>query len=385
MSSIDSCLNVSDLQKKARSKLPKPIFQFLEDGSDDEYSLGNNTTAFDRYQIKPQSLADVSQIDMSTHVLGQRIDWPVFLAPTGQSKMFHPEGELAVARAAHHCGTLYSLSTFSTFDLEAVARETSGPKMFQVYVLSDSGLNDEIIDRCKAAQYQALCLTVDTVVPGNRESVTRSGMTVPPKLTAKSAMQFAMRPGWIWDYLTNPAWQLANLTGSPDMSKDRGSTLAQYLGGLLERKLTWAHAERMINRWGGPFAVKGIMNGEDARRAVDIGATAIMISNHGGRQLDATPAPIELVAEIREAVGDDIDVIVDGGVRRGTHVVKALAMGATACSIGRPYLYGLASGGQAGVERALNLLRSEVERNMILAGCSSLDAIRSSLLRDLEH
>lgn len=378
---LERCLNLSDLHSRARGKLPRPIYHYLENGSDDEYSLTNNTAAFDRYQLQPRSLADVSAIDTRTTVLGQSVEWPVILAPTGQSRMFHPDGELAVARAARKCGTLYSLSTFSTFDLETVAAATDGPKLFQVYVLTDSGLNDEIIDRCKAAGYQALCLTVDTVVGGNREQVVRSGMTVPPQLSAKSALQFAARPGWVWDYLTNPKWSLANLNSSPAMSKDRGSSLAKYLGGLLERKLTWEHAARMIERWSGPFAIKGIMSVEDARRAVDIGATAIMISNHGGRQLDATPAPIELVAEIREAVGDKIDVIVDGGVRRGTHVIKALAMGATACSIGRPYLYGLASGGQAGVERSLQLLRTEIERNMTLAGCASLTEITPDLLR----
>jgi len=378
---LKRCLNIADLNKRARRSLPSPIYGYLERGADDEYSLQNNTAAFDYYQLQPRSLNDVSNINMQTRVLGCDIDWPVILSPTGMTRMFHPGGELAAARAADKFGTLYSASTFSTVDLEAIAAATQAPKMFQVYVLTDHGLNDELIDRSKAAGYNALCLTVDTVVGGNREEVFRSGMTVPPKLTAKTALQFAAKPGWVFDYITNPKWDLANLADAPGMNDNSGESFAIYMGGLLENKLTWAHAERMIQRWNGPFAIKGIMSAEDARRAVDIGATAIMVSNHGGRQLDTTPAPIELVAEVREAVGDDVDIILDGGVRRGTHVLKALALGATACSIGRPYLYGLATAGQQGVERALELLRAEIERDMILAGCNRVSAVNKGLVR----
>jgi len=378
---LKRCLNIADLNRHAHRKLPSPIYGYLERGADDEYSLNNNTDAFNQYQLQPRSLVDVSNIDMRTRVLGCDIDWPVMLAPTGMTRMFHPGGELAAAAAAHKFGTLYSASTFSTVDLETIATATQGPKMFQVYVLTDHGLNDELIDRSKAAGYDALCLTVDTVVGGNREEVLRSGMTVPPKLTAKTALQFALKPSWVYDYVANPKWDLANLTNSPGMNDNSGESFAKYMGGLLESKLTWKHAERMIKRWDGPFAIKGIMSAEDARHAVDIGATAVMISNHGGRQLDATPAPIELVAQVREAVGDKIDVIVDGGVRRGTHVLKALAMGATVCSIGRPYLYGLAAAGQAGAERALELLRAEIERDMILAGCNQITKIDESFVR----
>lgn len=378
---LEACLNISDLRKYAKTKLPRPIYTFLENGSDDEYSVDNNSRAFDQLQLKPRVLRDVSSIDTRTTIMGQKVDWPVILAPTGQSRMFHHEGELAVARAAHDSGMLYSLSTFSTLDLETVAQETPGPKMFQIYVLTDHGLNDAIIERCRAAGYDALCLTVDTMVGGNREQVIRSGMTLPPKLTPMMAMQFAARPVWLWHYLTKAPWSLANLSSSPSMQKDKGSSLAKYLSGLMEHKLTWDHAAHMIKKWNGPFAVKGIHSVEDAKHAVDIGATCIMISNHGGRQLDTTPAPIELVAEIRAAVGDKIDVIVDGGIRRGTHVIKALAMGATACSIGRPYLYGLACGGQAGVARALQLLRAEIVRDMTLVGCGSLRDISPDILR----
>lgn len=378
---LNRALNVEDLHLSAKGKLPAPIYYYLENGADDEYSYSNNSRAFSRLQFSPRCLTDVSTIDMSTRVLGQDIAMPLILAPTGQSRMFHHEGELAVARAARKFDTLYSLSTFSTFDLETVAAETDGPKMFQVYVLTDAALNDEIIDRCKAAGYQALCLTVDTVVAGNREKVIRSGMSVPPKLTLKSMAQFAMRPQWVWNHLNSGPLSLSNLSNSPAMNKDKGESMAKYLGGLFERKLTWDYAERMIARWGGEFVIKGIMCVEDAKRAVEIGATGIMVSNHGGRQLDGSPSPIELVAEIREAVGDKVDVIVDGGIRRGTDVVKALAMGATACSIGRPYLYGLATAGQEGVEKVLTIFKSEIERCMTLCGYNSVSNIGSELIR----
>lgn len=361
-----------------KKRLPGPIYHYLEGGADDEYSLGNNTSAFDNYQLIPNCLADVSEIDTKTRVLGQSIDWPVILAPTGMSRMFHSEGEEAVARAASKFGTFYSLSTFATTNLERIAAGTAGPKMFQVYVVTEQALNDELIDRCKAANYNALCLTVDTVVPGNRERDFRTGMAQLPKLTRSSLFSLMKRPGWCWDQINGEGLDFANITESHGL---KGSGLAKFVGDLLERKLTWQHVERMVERWGGEFAIKGIMSVEDARRAVDIGATSIIISNHGGRQMDGVPAPIEMVAAITDAVGDRASVIVDGGIRRGSHVMKALAMGATACMIGRPYLYGLAAGGQAGVERALQLLRDELVRGMTLSGCKSISDVSANHIR----
>ena len=384
MSSLNRYLNIQDLHKQARRRLPEPIYQYLESGSDDQYSLANNTAAFDSYQLKPRSLVDVSELDLRTKILGHEIDWPVFMAPTGFTGLFHPGAETAAALAAEAMSTYYTMSTFSNTPMETVAAATAAPKMFQVYVLTDKALNREIVDRAKAAKFQSMCLTVDTVVGGNREEVIRAGMTIPPKLTLKSAMQFALKPNWVLDYFTQPKLKLANLTSAPSMSDGGGAAFEKFMGGLLERKLTWDFAADMIAQWGGPFAVKGIMSAEDAKRAVDIGATAIMVSNHGGRQMDATPAPFELVAEIRDAVGSDIEVIVDGGIRRGTHVLKALAMGADACSIGRPYLYGLVTGGQEGAERALQILKSELERAMILCGCPKVSDIGPNLLRKVD-
>ena len=312
---------------------------------------------------------------MTTQVLGQQLRWPLLLAPVGMKKMFHPDGELATVRAAATSGALYTATTFASTSLEKLAGETQGPKMFQGYLLADTELNNEMLDRAKAAGYPAFCLTVDSIVGGNREAVIRSGMSMPPKLSLRSVWQYGSKPAWLANYLKHDKWQLENMGNAKSLA---GAPYA-----LLDRKLSWDKARRMIERWQGPFAIKGIMNADDARRAVDIGASAVIISNHGGRQLDTTPAPIELVSEIRAAVGPDIDVIVDGGIRRGSHLLKALALGATACSVGRPYLYGLAAGGQAGVEQSLALLAAELRCAMAMVACSRIKDLDSSLLHRL--
>ena len=376
-----ACYRVSDFRALARKKLPSPLFHYIDGAADDEVSKDHNTTAFDRYQLVPRILQDVTTIDMSTRVLGCEIDWPVMLAPTGMSRFFHYQGESAVARAAQSSGTLYSLSTVSTTTIEDVAAATRGPKMFQLYALRDDGINNELIDRCKAANYDALCLTVDTVVPGNRERDLHTGMTIPPALTAKSVASFAARPAWCYRYLTSPALQMANVAHHISEGSSEVSSLAHYINQQFDRALNWNYAEKVLARWSGPFAIKGVLSVEDARRAADIGASAVIISNHGGRQLDSVPAPIDVLPEIAAAVGDRVEIILDGGIRRGTHVLKALALGATACMMGRPYLYGLAANGQAGVERVLDLLKAEVERGMMLSGRTSIADIDSGLLR----
>lgn len=378
---LDKLLNIRDYYQQAKRKLPRPIFDYLERGSDDEYSLNNNTRAYDQLQLVTKALVDVSKIDLSTTLLGKKLALPVILSPTGFSQMYHPEGELAVSRAAASSGTMYSLSTFSNYSIEDVAEVCTGPKMFQIYVLTDKGLNRELIERCKTANYDALCLTVDTIVGGNREAIVRSGMSMPPKPTLKSVMQIAAKPGWIINYAKCGGFGFGNIESSPAAANRGNKSLQEYLGGLLEPKLTWQHAEDMIGQWGKPFTIKGIMSVADAKRAVDIGASAIMVSNHGGRQLDCTPSSAELIAEIRDAVGDKLEIIADGGIRRGTDVIKALAMGANACSIGRPYLYGLTVAGQTGVEHTLQILREEIERDMTLLGTPTISDIDASCIR----
>lgn len=377
---LEHCYSIHDLRECARRRLPSPIFAYMDGGADDEETLRRSTEAFSDYELIPRTLVDVENIDMRTEVLGVEIEWPVFAAPTGMSRIFHHDGELAVARATHKAGTLYSLSTVASTSIEDVAAETPGPKMFQIYVQRDRGPVSELISRCKEAGYRALCLTVDLPVHGNRERDLHTGMTVPPRLTLMSKLDVLMHPEWCWNYLTHPAFTMANFERI-DMQGEGVDSLMKYVAKMFDRSVTWKDAEWMIQEWGGPFVIKGILSVDDARRAADIGASAIMVSNHGGRQLDGVPAPFDQIAEIADAVGDRIEIICDGGVRRGKHVLKALAMGATACSVGRAYLYGLGAGGEAGVARAFTLLRAEVERGMALLGCRNVGEITRQHIR----
>ncbi len=367
---LDRCNNIADLRRMAKQRLPAPMFHYIDGGSDDEWSLRRNTTAFDDYELLPNYLRDISAIDTSTTLLGQKISWPVFLAPTGMSRLFHHEAEPAVARAAQKSGTFYTLSTMGTTRIEEIAAQGAGPWMFQIYILKDRALTTEFVERCKAAKYQALCLTVDTALAGNRERDRVTGMVLPPRFSLKSFASFAAHPRWAFHLLKNPDFQIANVVHR--VGKLGTVSLIDYVNGQFDRTVTWDDVAWLVKQWGGPFVLKGIQTPADAKRAVDVGASAIMISNHGGRQLDAAPAPIDCLAAIRDAVGDRLELIVDGGVRRGTHILKALALGANAVSIGRPYLYGLAAGGQVGVERALGMLKSELERSLALLGCRTI-------------
>ena len=364
---LQRCYNLEDLRKLARRRLPAPMYHYMRGGADDERSLQRNTAAFDNYELLPRYLVDVEKIDAGVTVLGQELEWPLFLSPTGMSRIFHHEGEAGAVRAAHRSGTLYTLSTLGSTSIEDVAAASDGPRMFQIYVLRDPGLNREFIERCREARYSALCLTVDVPVGGNRERDYYTGMTVPPKLTFMSKLDVARHVRWAYRYVTSGAAEMANFAHRIRDSED--TNLMGYVGRQFDKTVNWDDAARMIEQWGGPFAIKGVMCVEDARRSVQAGASAVMLSNHGGRQLDGVPAPVDLVRDVRDAIGDAAEVIVDGGIRRGTHVLKALALGATACSTGRGYLYGLGAGGEAGVDRALTILRDEVERGLALLGC----------------
>jgi len=378
---LDRCFNIADLRELARRRLPAPMFHYIDGGADDERSLARNTSAFDDYEFLPRVLRDISQIDLSTSILGGKIDLPFFLAPTGMSRLFHRDKELAVARAAGAYKTLYSLSTMGTTSIEDIAALGAGPFMFQVYIFRDRGLTRELVQRCQAAKVQALCLTVDTPLAGNRERDRVHGMSMPPRLTLGSAWSFATHPAWAAGMLLNPDFQLANVAHRVDAIGSGTIGLIDYVNKQFDRSISWRDAAWLAEQWGGPFVIKGLLRAEDARQAASIGATAVMLSNHGGRQLDSAAAPVSCVASVRDAVGDALEIIVDGGIRRGTHVLKALALGADACSIGRSYLYGLAAGGQRGVERALHLLREELLRDMALLGCQRLDQVSPDLLR----
>ncbi len=377
---ISNCNNIMDFRRIARRKLPAPVFHYMDGGADDEWTLGRNTEAFNDYELLPTQLADVSNINLKSTLFGEPIEWPVMIAPTGASKLFHRAGEPAVARAAEKFGMVYSLSTLGTATIEDVATASDGPKLFQLYVFKDRGLTNDFLARCKQQNYTALCLTVDTPLAGNRERDIVYGMSAPPKFKWRSAFSYARHPGWLYRALIRKDLDLVNITSSQAAAKiDSG--VVEYINSQFDRSLTWKDVEWLATQWDGPLVIKGVQTVEDCRRAANSGATAVMLSNHGGRQLESAPAPVDCIASVADALHDRLEIICDGGIRRGTHVVKALALGANACSIGRGYLYPLAAGGQAGVERGLQLLRTEVERTMALLGCDAVNKLDRTYVR----
>ena len=375
---LNDCYNFNDFRKLAKKKLPAPIFHYIDGGADDEVTLNRNTNAFNDCDLVPNILASVGEPDLSTTIFGKKIDMPLFLSPCAMQSLYTPEGDKASARAAEKLGTMYSMSTMASFSIEEIADISSGPKLFQLYVHKDQSITDDLIDRCKAANFDGLCLTVDTLVAGNRERDHRTGFTTPPKLTLESLLSFALRPEWVFKYFTNKKFELANIKNKTDKGTNIAKSVIDYINEQYDPAMNWKDAEYCIKRWNGPFALKGVMSVDDAKRAIDIGCTAIMISNHGGRQLDGSRSPFDQVKAISDAVGDKLEIILDGGVRRGTHVLKALAAGAKACSFGKMFLFSLGAGGQQGVERALQNMHDEIRRNMILMGCKSIKDLDNS-------
>ena len=375
---INDCYNFEDFRKLAKKKLPAPIFHYIDGGADDEVTLNRNTNAFNDCDLVPNILASVGEPDLSTTVFGRKIDMPLFLSPTAMQSLYTPEGDKASARAAEKFGTMYSMSTMASFSIEEIANISSGPKLFQLYVHKDQSITDDLIDRCRRANFDGLCLTVDTLVAGNRERDHRTGFTTPPKLTLESLLSFAMRPEWVYKYLVNKKFELANIKHKTDKGTNIAKSVIDYINEQYDPAMNWKDAEYCIKRWNGPFALKGVMSVEDAKRAIDIGCTAIMISNHGGRQLDGSRSPFDQVKAISDAVGDKLEIILDGGIRRGTHVLKALAAGSTACSFGKAFLFSLGAGGQKGVERLLDNMQKEIRRNMILMGCKKIKDLDAS-------
>ena len=375
---LKNCYNFDDFRKLAKQNLPSPIFHYIDGGADDEVTLNRNTDSFNDCDLIPNVLSDVSNVDLSTTVLGQKIDFPLFLAATAMHRLYHHHGERATAKAAEKMGTMFGISTMATVSIEEIAKLTSGPKLFQLYIHKDKGLTDNLIERCKQTGFNSMCLTVDTLVAGNRERDRRTGFTTPPKLTLSSLLSFALHPGWTLNNLLHEKFKLANLIHMTDKGSSIDKSVIDYINEQFDTSMNWKDAEYCVKKWDGPFALKGVMSVEDAKKAIDIGCSAIMISNHGGRQLDGSRAPFDQLAEIVDAVGDKIEVILDGGIRRGTHVLKALALGAKACSFGKGYLFALGAGGQKGVEAVLEKMKAEIERDMILMGCRSIKELSRS-------
>jgi len=378
---LKDCHNSEDFRRLAKQRLPSPVFHYIDGGADDEATLRRNSDAYNDCDLVPNVLAGVQDIDMSTMVMGRKIAMPLFLSPTALQRLFHWQGERAVARTAEKFGTYFGISSLATVSIEEMGADYTCPKMFQLYIHKDKGLNQAMVAQCKAAKFDALTLTVDTIVGGNRERCLRTGFTSPPKITPLSFLSYAAKPAWGLNYFLREKFELPNLSGHIAEGSNVALSVSDYFSTMLDQSLDWETAAQIRAEWGGEFCLKGIMSVEDARRAADIGATAIMVSNHGGRQLDGSRAPFDQLAEIVDAVGDRLDVICDGGIRRGSHVLKALSVGAKACSGGRLYLYALAAAGQAGVERALGNLRSEIERDMKLMGVTSVSQLNRDNLR----
>ncbi|MER8692971.1 alpha-hydroxy-acid oxidizing protein [Mesorhizobium opportunistum] len=377
---LSDCHNFSDFRRMAQRRLPGPIFNYIDGAADDEVTYRRNTASFESCDLVPNVLRGVSEIDMSVTVMGQKLAMPFYCSPTALQRLFHHQGERAVAKAAAKYGTMFGVSTLGTVSLEEVRRISSSPQIYQFYFHRDRGLNRAMIQRAKQVGVEVMMLTVDSITGGNRERDKRTGFAIPFKLNLAGMAQFALKPAWAINYFTHEGFKLPQLDEHVDMGGGTMS-ISRYFTEMLDPSMTWDDVAEMVRQWSGPFCLKGIMSVEDARRAVDIGCSGIVLSNHGGRQLDGSRAAFDQLAEVVDAVGDKIDVIMDGGVQRGTHVLKALSLGAKAVGIGRYYMFPLAAAGQPGVERALEQMRVEVERGMKLMGCSSIGQLSRSNLR----
>ena len=377
---LKDCHNFEDFRKLAKKKLPSPIFHYIDGGADDEKTLRRNSSSFDHCDLIPNVLRGVGKPDLSTTIFGRKINMPLFLSPAAMQRLYDPEGDKASARAAERFGTIYSMSTMANTSIEEISNISSGPKIFQLYIHKDKSITDDLVDRCKRANFDGLCLTVDTIVAGNRERDLRSGFTTPPKLTFESLVSFAMKPKWVYDYFTNEKFEMANVKHKTDKGTNITKSVIQYINEQYDPGMNWKDAEYVSKRWNKPFALKGIMSVEDAKKAIDIGCTAILLSNHGGRQLDGAISPFDQIKEISDAVGDKIEIILDGGIKRGSHVIKALSAGAKACSFGKAFLFSLSAGGQKGIEKLLQNMKNEIERDMMLMGCKNLKELNRSNL-----
>ncbi|WP_421726248.1 alpha-hydroxy acid oxidase [Bauldia sp.] len=377
---LKDCHNFRDFRELARRRLPGPIFNYIDGAADDETTYKQNTLSFENVDLVPDVLRGVEEVDMSVTVFGRDLAMPVYCSPTALQRLFHHEGERAVGAAAAKFGTMFGVSSLGTVSLEELRRAHDTPQAYQFYFHKDRGLNRAMLERAKACGVDVMMLTVDSITGGNRERDLRTGFSIPFRLNARGIAQFAVKPAWGVNYLLHERFGLPQLEDHVDMSGGAMS-IGRYFTEMLDPAMTWDDAAEMVQQWDGQFCLKGVMSVEDARRAVSIGCNGIILSNHGGRQLDGSRTPFDQLGEIVDAVGNQIEVLMDSGIQRGTHVLKALSMGAKAVGIGRAYLFPLAAAGQAGVERALGLMRAEIERDMRLMGVRSIDELSRTNLR----
>lgn len=373
---LSRCGSVGDLRALAKRALPGGVFDYFDGAAEDEWSLANNSRAFDDVRLEPRVLVDVSAIDTSTTIMGQQVPYPLALSPTGFTRIAHPDGELAVARAAGDARLPYTLSTLGTRSIEETAAAATGPMWYQLYVWRDRGLSRELVQRARDAGYRAIMLTVDTAVFGRRERDVRRGFTLPPKIGLDTFVDGVRHPRWTWRFLRSEPITFSAVAGRAELDGTRAINLSAYVNSQFDPTLSWRDVEWIREESGLPLMLKGIQCVEDARTAASLGIDAIALSNHGGRQLDGSPAPIELLPPVMDAVGDSIEVLVDGGIRRGGDVVKAVALGARAAMCGRPYLYGLGAGGEMGVRWVIDHLTQGISRTMALVGATSVWGLR---------
>ena len=378
---FDRAANIDDLRLIAKRRLPGGIFDYIDGGAEDETSLHNNRAAYQRYEFVPRILRDVSGIDTSTTFLGRSLATPIIFSPTGFTRIAHSDGELAVARVAANHQLPYCLSTLSTRSIEEVASVSNGPKWFQVYVWRDRALVHDMLQRAEAHGYEAIMLTVDTAVLGRRERDVRRGFTLPPKLGPGTIVDGMTHPAWTWDFVRHDPITFANISGAAGRETGTAVTLSDFISEQFDPALSWDDIAWFRERWKGQVILKGVQSVEDAVLAQQHGIDAIALSNHGGRQLDGSPAPLDLIAPVADATNGTLPLICDGGIRRGGDILKAIALGASACTMGRSYLYGLGAAGEAGVEKAYNMLESELRRSMALTGVRSIAEVNSSLLQ----
>lgn len=362
-------LSIHDARRAARRRLPKVVFDYIDGAADGEVTMRRNEAALESVTFRPKMASGTVEPRLSTTVLGRPVDLPVLLAPCGLVRLFHPDGAAGAARAAAARGTVSILSTVAGSAVETVAATSSAPLWFQLYAAGGLPEADALCDRAAAAGAEALVVTVDTPTLGNRERDVRHGVAPPLRVDAHNAVPLGAQ------VLARPRWAVQLATTGIRLSR-RGAGPGGHGGGMLSSvasPFSWDDVVHLRRRWDGPFVVKGILSAADAQRAVDAGADAVVVSNHGGRQLDLTPATFDVLPSVVDAVGDRAEVLMDGGVRRGSHVVAALASGARAVLIGRPYLFGLAAAGERGVERVLDILRAEMQRTLVLMGCASVE------------
>ncbi len=368
---LSACHDIFDLRVAARRLIPRPVFDYVDGGADEELSMAANVRAFRRWRFQPRALTEIAAVDTAARVLDRDLPLPLVLAPTGYTRMMHPAGEIGAARSAQRHGLPYTLSTMATTTIEAVAEAAQPDLWFQLYILRDSGITKDLVDRAAAAGYRVLVVTVDTLVTGRRTRDNRNGLIIPPALTNRTLASIAARPGYWMRMLRHEAIDFANFAGT-------GAMTIAGTGTLFNPTVGWDDIASLRDRWPGKLILKGPISPEDARRAVSLGADGVQLSNHGGRQLDRAVSPIDLVAPVRDAVGPDVSLLVDSGVRHGSDIAVALALGADACAIGRAYLYGLMAGGELGVDQALDLLAAQFTRTLHLMGIPSVAELRAA-------